>query len=125
MKPPDDLGTEGRELLSRISAFLDGYDPDGRSLQLDPHEEAVLVEACRLADRLAQIRAVLVGADLAEPAGVRLLAEERQQRATLATLLITKLGLPTGLVGEPATPRSRRAQKAAHSRWATHTKRGA
>jgi ABC-type transport system involved in cytochrome c biogenesis ATPase subunit len=103
-----------------VTAFL-----DDEGMLLDPHEEAVLVEACRIADRLAQLRAALADADLSDVAAVRLLSEERQQRVALSTLLISRLGLPTGLVGEPVTPRSRRAQKAAQTRWQNHTKRGA
>lgn len=120
MKPPSDLDRDGRALFRRVARFL-----DEQNMVLDPHEAAVLVEGCRVADRLAQLRAVLDGADLTEAASVRLLAEERQQRLALSTLLITRLGLPTGLVGEPVTPRSRRAQQAAQSRWAGHEKRGA
>jgi hypothetical protein len=116
---PADLGRQGRALLRRLDGWL-----AEQQLRLDPHEEVVLVEACRIADRLGQLRAALAEVDLAvEPGAVRLLAEERQQRSALAQLLITKLGLPTGLVdpGEaPAgglSPQSRRGQKAAAARW--------
>ena len=112
---PRDLRAAGRALLRGVAGYL-----DDEVLVLDAHEEAVLIEACRTADRLAQLRDALSGADLTEPATVRLLSEERQQRATLATLLLSKLGLPTGVAGvggTGSTPRSRRAQTAARSRW--------
>ena len=113
MRIPTDLARHGRALLRAVGGFLDEQD-----MLLDPHEEAVLVEAARVVDRLAQLRDVLDGADLADAATVRLLAEERQQRLALSTLLVVRLGLPTGLVGEGATPRSRRAKRAATDRWA-------
>lgn len=112
---PRDLRTAGRTLLRGVVAYL-----DTEKLLLDTHEEVVLIEACRTADRLAQLREVLAGMDLTESAAVRLLAEERQQRTALAHLLLTKLGLPTGVVGASgagATPRSRRGQTGARNRW--------
>lgn len=117
MKAPEDLQVDGRALHQRISEWL-----AEENVALDPHEEVVLVEACRVADRLALLRAAIAGRDLVEGGVVRLLAEERQQRVALANLLVTKLGFPTGLVGDEdtsvgASPRSRRAQKAAQSRW--------
>ncbi len=113
---PRDLRAAGRALLRSVSGFL-----TAERLTLDPHEHAVLIEACRVADRLAELREALAGADLRDPAAVRLLAEERQQRLAMATLLVTKIGLPTGVAGDsPAvgvSPRSRRGQAGARSRW--------
>lgn len=124
MKIPRGLGADGRALWRAISGFLDS---GARPIVLDPHELAVLVEACRIADRLAQLREVLDGADLADAATVRLLSEERQQRTALSTLLITRLGLPTGLPSDEgataSTPTARRAQRAAQSRWSRHVPR--
>jgi hypothetical protein len=71
---------------------------------------------------LALLRSAIEGRDLAEPSVVRLLAEERQQRVALSTLLVVRLGFPTGVVDEDSgvgmSPRSRRAQRAAQTRWA-------
>lgn len=116
---PDDLGDAGRELHRAVDAFL-----DEQHMLLDAHELAVLAEACRVADRLAQLRVAVDGLDLTKPAAVRLLSEERQQRGMLSNLLITKLGLPTGLADAPGTPRARRAQTAANTRWTEHRPAG-
>jgi len=115
VRAPKGLGRPGRALLRAVNLFL-----DEELLDLVAHEIAVLHEACRVADRLEQLRAALDGADLADPATVRLLAEERQQRLALANLLVTKLGLPTGLADAGSTPQSRRAAKAANTRWTQH-----
>jgi len=113
---PRDLQAAGRAVLQAVSGFL-----TCERLTLDPHELIVLHEACRVADRLAELRDALAGADLHDPVSVRLLAEERQQRLALATLLVTKLGLPSGVAGDnPAvgmSPRSRRGQTGARARW--------
>jgi hypothetical protein len=94
---------------------------EAQNLIFDEHEIVVLTEACGVADRLAQLGEALAGWDSSDPASVRLLTEERLQRGALANLLVSKLGLPTGVVAtEPVkgtTPRSRRAQTAAQARW--------
>ena len=127
MRAPNHLGRDGGRLWRRVARWL--AEHDGGPVLLDPHEEAVLGEACRVADRLSELRAALDGADLADAAMVRLLAEERQQRVALSTLLIVRLGLPTGLADEPrpkgSTPRSRRAQSAARARWGARTEEDA
>jgi len=117
---PRDLGRDGRSLLRRVIAVYDEHN-----LEPEAHERVILTEAARVADRLAQLRAALAGVELTEVAAVRLLAEERQQRVALSTLLVSRLGLPTGLGGEQpaATPRGRRAQQAANTRWAAHYRR--
>lgn len=117
MKIPRDLRTEGKALLQRVTTWL-----DEEKMVLDPHEEVVLLEACRVTDRLSMLRKAIEGQDLATAGAVRLLAEERQQRTALANLLVTKLGFPTGVLSEDesstgSSPRSRRAQNAANSRW--------
>jgi hypothetical protein len=73
---------------------------------------------------MGAIRRALVGLDPREPAWTRLAAEERQQRLAYGRQ-VSSLGFPSGVVddGRPArpakgaTPRSRRAQNAARSRW--------
>lgn len=122
MRAPAGLGAGGGRLWRSVASWLDQH-PAG-SVQLDPHERELLAEACRIADRLGAMREVLDGADLTDAGTVRLLAEERQQRLALATVLVTKLGLPSGMPEEAspkkgATPRSRRAQRAATARWGT------
>lgn len=116
MRAPEGLGPAGRSLWRRVGKWL--ADHEGAAVTLDPHEQTILGEACRVADRLAELRAVLADVDLAsDAAGVRLLAEERQQRGALASLLVVRLGLPTGLADAPTTATSRRASKAALVRW--------
>ena len=114
--PPKGLGPAGRASWRRIGKWT-----TSQNVEIDEHELVLLREAGGVADRLAELAEALDGWDPADPAAVRLLAEERQQRAALASLLVTKLGLPTGIIAaEPtkgSTPRSRRAQTAARSRW--------
>lgn len=122
MRAPNGLGTDGSRLWRRVVAWLSEH-PAG-SIELDPHERELLGEACRIADRLGSIREALDGADFTDAASMRLLSEERQQRLALANLLTSKLGFPTGMPQETGqkkgrTPRSRRAQTAAHARWGT------
>jgi hypothetical protein len=118
MSVPQDFGASGRALFRAVGAWL-----DEQKLVLDPHEVVVLHEACRVADRLAQLRAALDGRDLADAGAVRLLAEERQQRAALVGLLVSKLGLPTGAAGDGqvggpgSSPLSRRGLAGARARW--------
>jgi hypothetical protein len=116
---PVDLGREGRALFRRIETWR-----KAERLALDPHEVPQVAELCRCVDRMAAIRRALVGLDPREPAWTRLAAEERQQRLAYGRQ-VSSLGFPSGVVedGRPArpakgsTPRSRRAQKAAASRW--------
>jgi hypothetical protein len=119
MPVPRDLGPAGRAVLRAVGGWL-----EEQKLVLDPHELIVLHEACRVADRLAQLRSALDGRDLADAGAVRLLAEERQQRAALAGLLVSKLGLPTGAVAGDgqvgvagSSPLSRRGLAGARARW--------
>lgn len=113
---PVDVSAAGRALL----AAVDGYLSEHRATP-EPHELIILHAAARQADRLAQIRDALSGADFREGWAVRLAAEERQGAAALAALLITKLGLPTGLADVPSgtgsSPMSRRGSAGAAARW--------
>lgn len=88
---PDGLAAAGRQLWRSV---LDEYD-------LDTHEELLLLQACRVADRLdrldveAAVGSVTVtnykGDQVPHPA----LTESRQQALTLARLLAS-LRLPAG-----------------------------
>lgn len=119
-RPPRDLGAEGRALFRRIEAWRVEHH-----LLLDPHEEPQVAELCRTVDRLAAIRGALGAVEVTDPVWARLASEERQQRLAYGRQ-VSALGFPSGVVGDasvvtrPApgsTPRSRRAQKAAASRW--------
>jgi hypothetical protein len=118
--PPRDLGKDGRTLFQRIEAWR-----KAERLVLDPHESPQIAELCRTLDRLAAIRGALADLSPVEAAWVRLAAEERQQRLAYGRQ-VSSLGFPSGVVDAPtrparpptgSTPRSRRAQKAAQSRW--------
>ena len=122
MRAPAGLGQPGKSLWRSVAAWLSEH-PAG-PVVLDPWERVILGECCLIADRIGQIREALDGADLTDPAVVRLLAEERQQRVALSTLLIVRLGFPSGMPQEVgakkgSSPRSRRAQRAAAARWGT------
>lgn len=89
-KPPPGLRTSGRALWR---AVLNDYD-------LDEHETVLLREACRTADSLDALQAVLdaEGVMSESTQGVRThpaLTELRQQRVTFARLL-TALRIPQG-----------------------------
>lgn len=89
-KPPTGLRRSGKALWS---AVLSDYE-------LDEHEEAILLEACRTADRLDLLESVLraEGVMSESSQGVRVhpaLVESRQQAVTLARLL-TALRIPQG-----------------------------
>lgn len=88
--PPAGLGAAGRALWHSISG----------TYEVDPHEGEVLVQACRTADRVAALDAVVDaegpmvddakrGLSIAHPA----LVESRQQRVLLGRLL-AQLRLP-------------------------------
>lgn len=94
---PDDLGAAWLKLLEACAD----------SFELEEHERAVLEEACRIRDRIDQIRRQVDrdGVMLESSQGMRLhpgIAEERQQKLALARLLVT-LGLP----GEDDLPNAR------------------
>ena len=100
------MRSAGRRLWSSVT---DAYD-------LDEHERAVLVEACRTADALTALDAVVraEGPLLDGPQGVRAhpaLVEARQQRVVLARLLAA-LRLPAGGEGD-ARPNARPPRRAA------------
>jgi len=119
-KSPPDLTKEGQALWWQIERWR-----KAERLTFDPHEAPMVDELARTADRLAAIRGALAELDPVEPAWVRLAAEERQQRLAYGRQ-VSSLGFPSGVVDAPdrparpakgSTPRSRRAQKAAQSRW--------
>lgn len=115
---PDGLGVSGQRLW-------DGIAGEGK-YELRADELQVLEDACRESDLIATLHAGLVGEpllmrgsqgqDVAHP----LIAELRQHRATVASLL-RGLKLPD-IDGSVAEARSTQARAAANTRWA---KRGA
>jgi hypothetical protein len=106
-RPPKGLGSAGRRLWRAVLT----------DFQLDEHEMALLVLACRTADRLEDIAVGLVGAPLTvsnfrgDPIAHPLLNEQRQQSLTLARLLAS-LRLPAG--DEAERPQRRGAARGSY-----------
>lgn len=100
MRAPDGLRAPGRRLWDQVSG----------GFELDEHERALLVEAVRTVDLLAQLDVAVrrdgplvpseKGGMRAHPAAV----EARQQRIALARLLAA-LRLPAGAEGDEAAGR--------------------
>lgn len=114
---PADLGDAGRGLFRRIETWRAEV-----GLRFDPHELILVDELARTADRLATLRDAIGTTSVHAAEWVRLAGEERQQRLAFARL-VSSIGLPTGVVPEPAenvigmSARSRRGQRAARARW--------
>ena len=105
--PPPGTGAAGRKLwLSVVNDF-----------GLDPHEELLLIQAVRCADRLDEMAVALDGAPLTvanrhgDQVSHPLLVESRQQSALLAKLLAS-LRLPSG--DEDTRPQRRGAARGAY-----------
>jgi hypothetical protein len=99
-KPPTPRGLKaaGRALWNSVASDFD----------LEPYESSLLLQAAQTADHIAALQRVIeqLGVDCAH----RELAEIRQQRLTLARLLVS-LRLPSGLEGEEG--QARRPQRRA------------
>ena len=84
-RPPRGLGQPGRDLWHGL---VDEYE-------LEPHERTVLLQACRTADTVAQLQAVLDAEGVTREGRPHpILAELRQQRIALARMLAA-LRIPT------------------------------
>jgi hypothetical protein len=109
---PADLRDEGRRL----------WDSVATEFELGPDEVGALIEACRTADELADLRAALTGEPMTvtgstgQTVAHPLLAELRRHRETFSRLL-ERLSLPAGGEDVGATPAQKRAQRAAQQRW--------
>jgi len=97
-KPPTGLAKSGKRLWAAVSS----------ALSLDERDEALLIEAARVADRLSALDAVLRrdGLLLPDKRPHPALAEARQQQLTLARLIVA-MRLPEDL----SEPLSRRPQR--------------
>jgi len=122
-KPPSDLGNAGRRLWSSIIADL------AEGMEFDARELAILAAAGRQADSIASLERAIRrdGTMVRGAAGQRRLnaavTEVRQARVALARLL-GELDLSDAASGSQ-TAASRRARKAADTRWAEHAARRA
>lgn len=116
MTPPDDLGDAGRALWERV------HDGLGEELQFDVLELECLHGACKVADRLAEIRASLEdrGLWVSSPKGEipnPLIAREDALQKTLSGLL-AKLSL------EAPTPKTGHLNRAQRNRLRDANARG-
>src|SRR4051795_10588840 len=94
LRPPTGLRRSGRALWRAVM----------RDYELDEHETTILREACRTADSLDALQALIDSEGLmaSTSQGPRVhpaLVEARQQRVTFARLL-TALRIPTGETGD-------------------------
>ena len=110
-RAPSGLGKAGRELWRDIMA----------EFGLAPHELAILVQVCRIVDRLEAIEAELAAAPLTvagstgQPRAHPLLAERRHQARVLESLSrALSIPLPGEDVGRRRSPTAR---EAAVQRW--------
>ncbi|AQT81380.1 hypothetical protein B1R94_22190 [Mycolicibacterium litorale] len=116
-RQPADLGAAGAAFWT---STLTRYWMDG-----EPHKLAILEQACRVLDRIAELEAGMTGQPLTvwgskhQPVIHPLIAEKRFQQGLFASL--TKaLGLPDSDEDdetEAARLRSERARHAANVRW--------
>jgi P27 family predicted phage terminase small subunit len=116
MRQPTGLGTAGKALWRKMCEAL----PPG--WQYDEREQALLGAACKQADDLAMLQraikrdgAMAVGSK-GQPTVHPAIPEARQARVVLSRLL-GELSLPVESAERPQTAASRRAQKAANTRW--------
>jgi hypothetical protein len=110
-RAPAGLGRSGRALWRDIMA----------EFGLSPHERAILVQVCRIVDRLDAIEAELAGAELTvtgstgQPRAHPLLGEQRAQMRVLESLSrALSIPLPSEEVGRRRSPSAR---EAAVTRW--------
>lgn len=114
LRAPNGLGSSGKRLWVEITsgAYL-----------LRPDEVRLVEDVCRIADRIDQMEKLLAssalmvtgsqGQEVLHP----LVAEQRQQRATLASLM-KRLDLPDTVGTTDADRRQSQARAAANARWA-------
>lgn len=112
MDAPSDLGPAGLALWSAVTS----------TYELEPHHAIALASACRCADMVTRLEALLAGSlEVVGSTGqLRLSAavtELRQHRLALSRLLLD-LALPAEMAGPVVSaPASSRASRAASVRW--------
>ncbi|GAA2185031.1 hypothetical protein GCM10009785_35170 [Brooklawnia cerclae] len=108
-RTPAGLGTSGKKLWHSIAD----------QFEIEEHEALLLVEACRVADRLDALAAAQRDAPLTvtsakgDEVASPYLVEARQQAIVLSRL-IASLRLPTGDEGEEKRPQRRGAARGAY-----------
>lgn len=114
-RPPKGLGPVGRDLYRKVCT----------SFELDDYELPGLLLACRQLDDVARLEELLERDGLVatgsngQPRLSQVVAELRQSRLA-ASKLLDALGLPLDDTGVAASPATKRARRAAQSRWAGH-----
>ena len=121
-RAPAGLGRDGRALWRSVLDDIEERGNDETVFELDPRELALLEQACRIADRIAELEAIVekrglttrgsTGQTVIHPA----VAEIRQHRLALQRIL-GSIGLDTGDVAEKTGAASNRARHAAQTRW--------
>jgi hypothetical protein len=108
---PAGLATAGKSLWKSVTG-PDGFD-------LDVHEQLLLLQACRCADRLDAMADELIGASLTvtnhrgDEVSHPLMVESRQQSLVLSRLLAS-LRLPSGEEAGEQRPQRRGASRGAY-----------
>ena len=117
--PPDGLADAGRALWEQVAAVY----------EVDAHERPLLAEACRLADRCAELEesieehGITVEGSKGQPRLHPAVAEVRQTRVAL-TRVLGAIAFPNE-DGVPVKAGTRHASKAAVARWKGTERRGA
>lgn len=117
-RAPVEFGPSGRALWRSVVA----WSIDGRELELQPVEIAVLRQACATADVIAKLEAAAADAPAMVPGSKGqavvnpLVAEIRMQRLALRSLLASVKLPELATTWELLTP-SQRARGAARARW--------
>lgn len=113
MKQPEGLAKAGKALWSAVNDRF----------ELEPHHALALASACRCADMIDRLEALLADdltttGSTGQPRLSPAVAELRQHRLALSKLL-TDLALPAEDTAEvaPQSATSRKASKAASVRW--------
>lgn len=116
---PRGIGPAGRKLWRSI------VDDLADELEFAPREQAILAAACKQADIVTELEAaleqhgVMIEGAAGQPKLNPIVPELRQARLAV-TRLLGELGIPDD-TPEPETAASRRARKAANSRWGNVT----
>lgn len=117
-RPPRGLSNAGTALWSRLTAA----PAEGECLIFSAAELTVLEMACRQADDIAKLEALIeadgliVAGSKGQPKLSAVPSELRLQRAALARL-VSQLAIPDDAEAEGRTPAQQRAQRAAQARW--------
>jgi P27 family predicted phage terminase small subunit len=121
-RAPAGLGRDGRALWRSVVDDIEQRGNDDTTFELDPREFALLEQACRVADRVTELEAIVekrglttrgsTGQTVIHPA----VAEIRQHRLALQRIL-GSIGLDAG-DDEKTGAASNHARRAAQARWA-------